>query len=788
MDKKKGSDNRNDLIIKIGAGFGVVLLLAMIIAVVGIIGLKNVDFRVEKAGDAKDLLHMGNKIRGEAKNFLIDGENTYYGGRDQLTLDYYDGWKDQINQKMIETKAKFKAQKDLDEINSQRAAFEEYDISMEKLVSSYESKKASQDSMDSAALSLMDVTEKIISDQENKFSSEISQGFSGSALSDRSKKLQDANTIKNYINVMRMNAMKMMLYGNSEYGDSWNEYYDLAVDATEKLKESFDDDLNKRQADDILDALEDYHEAGLSYIESDDDASQALQAATDAGDDFDLAAETLQISQENGMEKAQNSATMLMIIISVSALILGGVFAVYLSRNVNREVTNKSEIQKSFIHGIPDPVFHADKDLIITDCNNSFLEAMGYTRDEVVGKMSCADICKTPVCNTAQCTIKNCMDTKKPIVAETIASTKNGAKLDIRAGCGPLLDMDGNPVGGFEIIQDITKDKRMSRKLSEMANTFASSAEELSASAEEVNASMQQVSSTIQEVAKGAQTVSQKSGDAQTASKKTGESAESGSKSAVAVNDKMGTISKTTKDGAEKIRLLGEKSKEIGNIVETINNISEQTNLLALNAAIEAARAGDAGRGFAVVADEVRKLAEETGKATQQISDLITGIQGEIQSSVESMDLNTNQVDEGANAVQEALTSFQAIPGLVENVNKALDEMASVAQENAAGSEEVSSSVEQVSASMQQVSSSAQELTAAADELKKLARDLIDKKDDGLSDSGCSDSSCKDKDDREKELLEQKKKHEKELLEQKKKHEEEMRRIKEMKEKESGKK
>jgi len=220
--------------------------------------------------------------------------------------------------------------------------------------------------------------------------------------------------------------------------------------------------------------------------------------------------------------------------------------------------------------------------------------------------------------------------------------------------------------------------------------------------------------------AKGAQNTSKGATDAQDASKKTGESAQIGSKAAAQVSDKMDIISVTTKEGAAKIKALGEKSQEIGKIVETINNISEQTNLLALNAAIEAARAGDAGRGFAVVADEVRKLAEESGKATGQISDLIGGIQNEIQSSVESMDKNTKQVDEGAAAVQEAVKSFETIPELVEDINRTLAEMSAVAQENAAGSEEVSSSVEQITSSMQQVNSSAQVMSAGAEELKQL--------------------------------------------------------------------
>ena len=93
--------------------------------------------------------------------------------------------------------------------------------------------------------------------------------------------------------------------------------------------------------------------------------------------------------------------------------------------------------------------------------------------------------------------------------------------------------------------------------------------------------------------------------------------------------DQMNAIADTVISSSNVVAKLGERSKEIGNIVEVISNISGQTNLLALNAAIEAARAGEHGRGFAVVAEEVRKLAEESQHASQKIEELIRAIQQE---------------------------------------------------------------------------------------------------------------------------------------------------------------
>ncbi len=265
-----------------------------------------------------------------------------------------------------------------------------------------------------------------------------------------------------------------------------------------------------------------------------------------------------------------------------------------------------------------------------------------------------------------------------------------------------------------------TKLKELIGDIRRGAQETASAAEELSSSAEEVNASVEQTSSTIQQIADGSSRTSEQTNMVIDETKRAGEAANKGQQSASQVSSKMKDIQTTTEDGANKISSLGEKSKEIGNIVDTINQISEQTNLLALNAAIEAARAGEAGRGFAVVADEVRKLAEESGQATQQISDLIKSIQGEIEGAVTSMNDNTTQVEEGSKGVAEAVSIFEELPNIVDSVNKAASEVSSVAQENAAGSEEASSAMQQVSASMQQVSGSAQKLSELAEDMNSL--------------------------------------------------------------------
>ncbi len=119
------------------------------------------------------------------------------------------------------------------------------------------------------------------------------------------------------------------------------------------------------------------------------------------------------------------------------------------------------------LSSIAAPMFVVDRELTITSINDSALQAMGYRRDEVVGKMTCAQICRTPLCGTDNCTLKNCFRTGQAIYGETVAETRSGKKIPVQAACSPLLDEQGKPYGGMEVIIDITEVKRLQREADE---------------------------------------------------------------------------------------------------------------------------------------------------------------------------------------------------------------------------------------------------------------------------------------------------------------------------------
>lgn len=184
---------------------------------------------------------------------------------------------------------------------------------------------------------------------------------------------------------------------------------------------------------------------------------------------------------------------------------------------------------------------------------------------------------------------------------------------------------------------------------------------------------------------------------------------------------------------------LGDRSSEIGQIVEVITSIAEQTNLLALNAAIEAARAGENGKGFAVVSEEVRKLAEESSLSAQRISVLIDGIQTETNRAVESMQFTTNEVVIGMNSVNTAGEAFKKIQHAtkqvsvqVQGISTSVEHMAiemnnmtdsmkqinGIAQSSAEGTQNISAATEEQLASMEEITASTFTLSKMAEELQ----------------------------------------------------------------------
>ncbi len=306
----------------------------------------------------------------------------------------------------------------------------------------------------------------------------------------------------------------------------------------------------------------------------------------------------------------------------------------------------------------------------------------------------------------------------------------------------------------------------MSHNIRALIQKMAATAEQVAASSEELTASAQQsaeaannVAGTIAEVAGGMEDQIRDIGDAKqdvdvvftditmvadktkqvaSTTAQTADAAQKGEALMVGAMSTMGSIEASVLDSAELVRKLGENSKQIGQIVDTIAAITDQTNLLALNAAIEAARAGEHGRGFAVVAEEVRKLAAESQVSAEEIKNRIAAIQADTEQVVMSMQSGTAEVQRGTEAIHEVGEQFTSIMGMVSEVKNQMDDIETAVQAVANGATNIVKAVDSIdevsrttaehtqtiSAATEEQSASTEEIASASQALAKLATDL----------------------------------------------------------------
>ena len=281
------------------------------------------------------------------------------------------------------------------------------------------------------------------------------------------------------------------------------------------------------------------------------------------------------------------------------------------------------------------------------------------------------------------------------------------------------------------MLKMVTNLREIVGKMSTATASLAGSSEELSSTANALDKGSGEQTSQIEQSATAMTEMSQTTLDMARNASDTAQASTRMKDAALQGKEIMGTtVNELTKfaemvrESAEKVESLGQKSREINNIVTLIKEIADQTNLLALNAAIEAARAGEQGRGFAVVADSVRQLAERTTLATDDISKTVKSMQVEVSASVDFLKEERDSIGTVLVHVKKTLASINEMVSDVGQVTDMVQRIAAATEEQSSTSEEVSHNMENIALVTRQLSNSIGEIKSTAEDLSRFATEL----------------------------------------------------------------
>ena len=309
---------------------------------------------------------------------------------------------------------------------------------------------------------------------------------------------------------------------------------------------------------------------------------------------------------------------------------------------------------------------------------------------------------------------------------ETVTEISQG---DLRRRGQVTPDVLGNVVDAVNLMVEeigalLVDVRHAATRVATSATEMTNATDQMARGAETQARDATTVSREVETMSRSVRQIASNAGSAATAARQTLQAATRGEEAVRNSLAGMQRIRGEVQVISKKIKSLGDRSLEISNIVDTIEEISSHTNLLALNAAIEAAGAGEYGVRFAVVADEIRKLAERAAKATKDIAGLIRSVQTETQEAVVAMEEGTREVEAGYQVTIKAEENLKQIAGISRTSADLAEEISGVTQEQVRGAEGVATAMRSIAQVAVHTEQAVLQTRRTVDDLVKVADEL----------------------------------------------------------------